>query len=262
MENNNGKHNIIAAERRRTIYRLLQENESVNAADLAETLNVGISTIRRDLDTLHDEGRLIRVHGGAVVKETATSRIPYRQSRGQHVEQKMMIAQAALSYLPESGTVFMGGGTTTYALATKLTSNYDFSIVTNALDIAAYVASNNITSVDFVGGTIRPESLQSNCEEALERLYWDVTFMGLAAIDIYRGITTDSRSAAHQEITILKHGGKFVALCDSSKIGRFAYAQVAQVKSIDVFITDTGANADFIDAIREEGVEVVIAGEE
>lgn len=256
----NNKHNLIAAERRRTIYRILQENESVNVADLAEALDVGISTIRRDLDALHEQGRLIRVHGGAVIKETAMPRIPYRQSRGQHAAEKMMIAEAALTYLPESGTVFMGGGTTTYALATKMPKGRDISIVTNALDIAAYIASNNIATVDFVGGTIRPESLQSNCEEALEKLYWDVTFMGLAAIDLNRGITTDSRAAAHQEITILKHGAKFVALCDSSKIGRFAYAQVALPSAIDVFITDPGVSQEFVDALREEGVEVVVAG--
>ncbi|MHB1457519.1 MAG: DeoR/GlpR family DNA-binding transcription regulator [Armatimonadota bacterium] len=254
------KHNVIAAERRRTIYRLLQENESVNAADLADALDVGISTIRRDLDALHDEGRLIRVHGGAVVKETAVPRIPYRQSRGQHSAEKMLIAEAALAFLPESGTVFMGGGTTTYGMATKLTPGRDISIVTNALDIAAYIASNDIATVDFVGGTIRPESLQSNCEEALEKLYWDITFMGLAAIDVNRGITTDSRTAAHQEITILKHGGKFIALCDSSKIGRFAYAQVAHVNVIDVLITDANADPAFVSQLREEGVEVVIAG--
>ncbi|MHB0999042.1 MAG: DeoR/GlpR family DNA-binding transcription regulator [Armatimonadota bacterium] len=255
------RNNTIAAERRRMIFKLLQENESVNAADLADALGVGISTIRRDLDALHDEGRLVRVHGGAVVKETAMPRIPYRQSRGQHVAEKMMIAEAALKYLPESGTIFMGGGTTTYALATMLPPDRDICIVTNALDIAAYVASKNIATVDFVGGTIRPESLQSNCEESLEKLYWDVTFMSPASVDINRGITTDSRTAAHQEITIMKHGGKFIALCDSSKIGRFAYAQVAHVNVIDVLITDSGADPHFVEQLRDEGVEVVVVGE-
>jgi DeoR family transcriptional regulator of aga operon len=134
-------------------------------------------------------------------------------------------------------------------------------VATNSLDIAAYLASNRITTVDFVGGTVRPESLQTNCEESLESLYWDVTFMGLAAIDIRRGITTDNRATARQETTILKHGSKFVALCDSSKIGRFAYAQVAPINVIDVFITDSGADPEFIEQMRDQGVEVVLAGQ-
>jgi DeoR/GlpR family transcriptional regulator of sugar metabolism len=113
-----------------------------------------------------------------------------------------------------------------------------------------------------VGGTIRPDSLQTNCEESLESLYWDVVFMGLAAIDIRRGITTDNRATARQETTILKHGSKFVALCDSSKLGRFAYAQVAPVGVIDVFITDSGADPEFVKQLSDQGVEVVIAADQ
>ena len=254
------RNNVIAAERRRYIYKLAQEQESVSAVQLARALAVGISTIRRDLDALHEEGKLLRVHGGAIIKDTATPRVPYRLSRDQHQAEKHRIAQAALAYVPDTGTIFVGGGTTTCTLATQLPAGKDICVVTNALDIAAYLASNHIATVDFVGGTIRPDSLQSNCEEGLDTLFWDVTFMGLAAIDLRRGITTDNRATARQETTIMTHGQKFVALCDSSKIGRFAYAQVAAVTAMDVFITDAGADPDFVRQLRDEGVEVVVAG--
>jgi DeoR/GlpR family transcriptional regulator of sugar metabolism len=253
---------VIAAERRRIILKLAEERETVNAAQLAKMLRVGISTVRRDLDALNAEGKLLRVHGGAVVEDTAVPRVPYTQSRGLHQAEKALIAKAALAYLPESGTIFIGGGTTTYALATCIPSGRDLCVATNSLDIAAHLASNAIATVDLVGGTIRVDSLQTNCEESLESLYWDVVFMGLAAIDIRRGITTDNRATARQETTILKHGSKFVCLCDSSKLGRFAYAQVAPVGVIDVFITDAGADPEFVKLLRDQGVEVVIAAQE
>ncbi|MBI2844183.1 MAG: DeoR/GlpR transcriptional regulator [Armatimonadetes bacterium] len=253
------QNHLIAAERRRTIYRYAQEQGSVNATEMAEVLGVGISTIRRDLDALHDENKIIRVHGGAVVKETAVPRVPYRQSRDQHGPEKAAIAQAALAYLPESGAVFIGGGTTTYQLAILLPPKTGISVVTNALDIATYLASNDIAPVDFVGGTIRPESLQSNCEESLDSIYWDTTFMGLAALDVHRGITTDNRSAARQEVTIYSHGSRFIALCDSSKIGRFAYARVAPVTAIDILITDSGIDPDILRQLRNLGLDVVVA---
>jgi DeoR/GlpR family transcriptional regulator of sugar metabolism len=253
---------VIAAERRRIILKLVEERETVNAAQLAKVLGVGISTVRRDLDALHAEGRLLRVHGGAMVEDTAVPRVPYTQSRGQHQAEKMLIAKAALAYLPESGTIFIGGGTTTYALATCIPAGRDISVATNSLDSAAYLATNGIATVDLVGGTIRPDSRQTNCEESLESLYWDVVFMGLAAIDVRRGITTDNRATARQETTILKHASKFVALCDSSKLGRFAYAQVAPVSVIDVFITDPGADPEFIRQLRDQGVDVVVAAQE
>lgn len=250
--------NLIGAERRRAICRLAENHGAVNTTELARLLGVGISTIRRDLDALDEDGRLVRVHGGAVVKDSSQPRIPYRQSRSQHTAEKAGIAQAALAYLPEDGTVFIGGGTTTYMFATKIPEGRNIVVATNALDVAAHIASRGIAVVDLIGGTVRPDSLQTNCEETMESLFWDVAFMGLAAIDIRRGITTDNRSTAHQETMILKHGNKFVALCDSSKVGRFAYAQVAPVDAIDVLITDSSVDHDFVNQLRDKGVEVVV----
>ena len=254
------QNNMIAAERRRLICDRALRNKSVNATELAETLHVGISTIRRDLDALDAEGKLIRVHGGALARETVTPRVPYSQSRDKNTSQKAAVAEAALAYVPKTGAIFIGGGTTTYQLAIRLRAGRDISIVTNGLDIAAHLASNRVAAVDLVGGTIRADSLQTNCEEALETLFWDVTFMGLAAVDISRGVSTDNRATACQERLIRQHGNRFVALCDSSKIGRFVYAQVAQVSAIDVFITDPGADQGFVKQLQDQGVEVVVAG--
>lgn len=252
---------MIAAVRRREICKILTREKSVNATELAEKFGVGISTIRRDLDALHDEGKLSRVHGGAVIKETAMPRIPYQQARDSNLSQKIQIAEAALAFLPESGNIFIGGGTTSYQFALRMPANPALCVTTNGLDIAAHIASNRLCPVDFAGGTIRPESLQSNCEEALETLYWDVTFMSVAALDITRGITTDNRNTAHQEQLIYRHGSKFVALCDSSKIGRFAYAHVAPVSIIDVLVTDQGITGEQVQQLEEQGVQVVVAGD-
>lgn len=250
---------MIAAERRRVILDWATQHHSVNATELSRLLDVGISTIRRDLDALHQEGRLLRVHGGALVKESAQPRTPYRHSRDKHMAEKALIAQAALAYLPEAGTIFISGGTTAYQLAALLPADRELSVITNGLDAAAHIAGNRIAPVDLLGGSIRPDSLQSNCEENVDTLYWDVTFLGLAAIDLERGITTDSRTTASMERAVLRHGSKFVALCDSSKIGRFAYAQVGGASTIDVFITDDKADPEFLRHLREEGVEVVVA---
>ncbi|MHB9035483.1 MAG: DeoR/GlpR family DNA-binding transcription regulator [Armatimonadota bacterium] len=258
MNNEESANNLIAAERRRMICRLAEERGSVNATELSKVLGAGISTIRRDLVELDKQGKLLRVHGGAINKDESQPRTPYKQSRSQHLMEKTAIALAALHYLPESGTIFIGGGTTTYQLALRIPPGREIAVTTNSLDIGAHLASTGTASVDLVGGTVRSDSLQTNCEESLDSLFWDVTFMGLAAIDIHRGITTDNRNTARQEQTVLKHGGKFVALCDSSKIGRFAYAQVAKINIIDVFITDSGADPEFIKQMKSEGVEVVV----
>lgn len=91
-------------------------------------------------------------------------------------------------------------------------------------------------------------AMQFGDDSQIDVAYWCLSpySLSLAALDIRRGITTDNRAIAHQETMILKHGNKFIALCDSSKIGRFAYAQVSPVSVIDVLITDGNVDPDFV----------------
>jgi len=260
-----GPKTLIAEERRRRIHRLALELGAVKVANLAEELCVGINTIRNDLDCLHREGKLLRVHGGAVVNDTATPRPPYDQTRGQNLEEKAKIAAAALDFLPANGSVFIGDGSTTYQFALRIPQNCALRVVTNSLETACHLAVNTSAMVDFVGGSIRTDSLASDCslsEEALERLYWDVTFMGAAAIDTKRGITTLDREAARWERKVMEHGGLVVVLCDSSKISRFAYAQVGPLSLIDVLITDAALPQAVAKEITGQGVRVIKAGSE
>lgn len=262
---NKQENGMVAAERRRIICNWASQYGSVKVVTLAEALGVGENTIRNDLDRLHREGRLLRVHGGAVPKSGSTPRRPYAETKSARLDEKSKIGAAALAYIPDFGTIFIGPGTTTYELAIRLPSDRPLRVVTNSLEIATYVASHQIAPVDFTGGSIRTDSLASDwslSEEAVASLYWDVAFVGAAAIDISRGITTLDRGAARWERLIIDHARKVVVLCDSSKLGQFSYAQVGPLNLIDVLITDEGVPPEFAQQLSEEDVELVIAGQE
>lgn len=253
---------VVAAERRRIILDWIVRHGSVKVACLTDALEVGANTIRADLDALEREGKLMRVHGGAILKDRGTPRPPYSQTRGANLEEKSGIGAAALEFVPENGTIFIGSGSTTYQLAIRLTPEHRIHVVTNALDVAAYLASNQIATVDFLGGNIRPDSLESDLtlsEHSLESLYWDVAFMGAAAIDAARGITTFDRDTARCEKIVIGRAGKVVALCDSTKIGSFAYAQVGPASLIDVLVTDSGINSEMIEELSGQGIRVAVA---
>ncbi len=265
MNPNKKADGMVGAERRRIICNWASQYGSVKVVALAETLGVGENTVRNDLDRLHREGRLLRVHGGAVPKSGSTPRRPYAETRSAHLDEKSKIGAAALAHIPEFGTIFVGAGTTTYELVTRMPGDRPLRVVTNSLEIAAYVASHEIAPVDFIGGTIRTDSLASDwslSEEAVASLYWDVAFIGAAAIDSSRGITTLDRGGARWERLIIDHARKVIVLCDSSKLGQFSYAQVAPLDLINVLITDEGVTSDFAEQLSEEDVELVIAGQE
>lgn len=257
------KGNMLAAERRREIFNWALEHGFVNVATLAEALGVGQNTVRRDLDILHRQGKLVRSHGGAVIKDTVGDRPPYSQTRHEHAKEKQWIGEAALEFVPESGSIFLGPGTTVYSLATGLPDNCQLHAVTNSPEIALHLASRTAMTIDLAGGRLRNDSFASSfslSRHILDVMYWDVTFMGISAIDPERGISSVDMDAADLERKFIEHGGKAIVLCDSSKLGRFSYVNVGPVDLIDVLITDVGASPEMVNAITDQGVEVVLAG--
>ena len=60
---------ILAPQRRELIRSLVRDEGVVRVEDLRLNLKVSVATIRRDLEILEENGKLQRVHGGAVTME-------------------------------------------------------------------------------------------------------------------------------------------------------------------------------------------------
>ena len=127
------QNDFVPVERRRRIYRLVSQRGSVKVTDLAEDFDVGLNTIRKDLEVLQQEGKLRRVHGGAVVKDAPAPLPPYAETVEAHIEEKSWISMAALDFVPNSGTIFIGSGSTSYHMARALSPGLNARIVTNSI---------------------------------------------------------------------------------------------------------------------------------
>ena len=56
----------LAPERRERMRTLIRKAGIARVEDLRRDLKVSVATVRRDLEALEEEGRVRRVHGGAV----------------------------------------------------------------------------------------------------------------------------------------------------------------------------------------------------
>ncbi len=254
---------VLPSERRRQIEAWVQRHGAANIAQLSESLGVGANTIRRDLDQLAAEGRLIRSHGGAVANEPSPIRLPYADVRHANSDRKAWIADTATHLLPDTGSVFLADGTTVFALATRIPADAHFHVVTNSVQATLHLATHTRVSIELLGGRVRPELLATDCSlasEALDMLYWDIAFVGAAALDPKHGITERDAPEATRQRRILDHASRVVALCDSSKLGRCSYAKVGPLSLIDTIVTDHGADPDIVQSLRATGVEVLLAG--
>ncbi len=253
---------LLAPERRRRICAWVERHGAANVAQLAQALDVGANTIRRDLAALAAEGKLIRSHGGAISNTPSSTRMPYTDVRLEHAEEKDLIAAAALLLLPETGSIFLADGTTIQAFALRIPPACSLHVVTNSVQIAARLIGETDCTVELLGGRVRRHLLATDCSlagEALDMLYWDVAFVGAAALDISSGITERDAPEAARQRKFIDRATRVVALCDSSKLARCSYARVGPITLLDAIVTDPGASPEDVQAIRDTGVEVIVA---
>lgn len=244
--------------RREDIIQLLSEHGQIKISELSQQLSTSVVTIRSDCNILEADGIISKKHG--MIK---LSKRNSQSGKFNNLEQKQAIAIAAAKRIPDNSLVLMDGGSTVLELAKKLGVKKDLSITTNNVEIAYIMAQNPyLKSLKMLGGDVSLSSM--NCTDMhsdlnIKNMYFDILAIGVDGIDVEAGLTTNKAI----NIDALKHmqsvSNKVYVLFDSSKIGKRSYYQIADLPDIDLVITDDQAPDDFIDALRDLGIEVIQA---
>ncbi|WBT07853.1 DeoR/GlpR family DNA-binding transcription regulator [Corynebacterium sp. SCR221107] len=258
---------MYSEERRRQIASLTAVEGRVNVTELASRFDVTAETIRRDLAVLDREGVVHRVHGGAVANQTFQTTEFSLDTRARSASgAKNSIAHAALAFLPEpNGGMFLDAGTTTAALADLLAVQpqaKQWSIVTNSLSIALSLANSGLDEIQLLGGAVRAITQAVVGDTALRTLALmraDVAFIGTNALTLDHGLSTADSQEAAIKSAMITNAHKVVVLCDSTKMGTDYLVSFGSISEIDVIVTDSNAPETFVQALRDKGVEVVIA---
>jgi len=149
---------MLAEERRRKILELTQRDGRVVVKDLARRFSTSLITIRKDLESLHQMGRLQRAHGGALPIDATALRDPTLHEKEQlHRREKLKIAAAAARLVRPGHVVILDSGTTTTAIARAIKHIRDLTVITNAVNIAAELAGTDV-EVILTGGVLRRNS--------------------------------------------------------------------------------------------------------
>src|ERR1700745_143383 len=105
---------MLTTQRKKAILDELARNGQVLAGELSTAFGVSEDTVRRDLRELAAEGRLQRVHGGALPSSPAVANLAGRQAIGS--EAKAAIGRAAARMIAPGQIAFIDGGTTAIQL--------------------------------------------------------------------------------------------------------------------------------------------------
>jgi DeoR family transcriptional regulator, fructose operon transcriptional repressor len=254
---------LLAEERRFRIREILSRERTVTASELIRTLDVTAATIRRDLAALEKEGVLLRSHGGAVSRTSSTNFQPSYEALGRsNRAEKQAIAREAERLILDGETVFLEGSTTVYELARRLIHRNRLTVITNSPPIVEELQRSQHVSVISTGGELQKDVFYLSgvwAQRALSEIRVDKAVLGVSAIDPTYGISTASQAEAQIKKMILKAARVSIAVADHSKFGNQGFAYVGPITDIDILVTDSGADPQYLRPLREAGVELILA---
>ena len=254
---------MLAEERRFRIREILSTQRTIAASDLCAALGVTAATVRRDLAALEQDGVLVRSHGGAVSRMSSTKFQPSYETLSHSCSaEKHAIAREAERLVLDGETVFLEGSTTVYELACCLNHRNRLTVVTNSPTIVCQLQRSSGVNVLCTGGDLQKDTFYFSGEwaqRALSEIRLDKAILGVSAIDISYGVSTANHAEAQIKKMITKAAKTRIALADHSKFGTQSFAYVGPVTDIDVLVTDSGTDPKYIKALREAGVDVLIA---
>ena len=252
------------AARLNAILDLLAASGEVTVEDLVDRFGASQATTRRDLDSLAEQRLLTRTHGGAVAQAVAYE-LPIRYKSHLRTQQKEAIAQAAAELVLPGMVVGLSGGTTTTAIAAALAARNDLAegggitVVTNAVNIAAQLATRPDIKVVVTGGVIHSRSyalVGPFAEQLLRGVRLDIAFIGVNGMDAASGASTQDEREAAVNRMMAERARRAVVVTDSSKLGAMAFASVGGAELFPMVLTDADADAAAVGALREAGYEV------
>jgi DeoR family fructose operon transcriptional repressor len=249
-------------DRQEAIHRLALQRGSVEVTDLAGRFEVTTETIRRDLSELQREGRVRRVHGGAVPIERA-SHEPLLATRDmQHSEEKLRIAELATAEVPHKGSVLIDSGSTLQRLAEVFPTESEAHVITNSLVGALTLAQRGVATLTVLGGGVQTNTMamvDGFTVEMIRELLVDVVFISCDGLSLRRGLTTPYRHESLVKRAMIESANRVIALVDHSKLGNSQLFPYADFDEIDVLITDGDADQDTVEGLRRLDVDVRIA---
>ncbi len=229
---------MLKQERHQYIIKQINLHNQVLSTELLATLGVSEDTIRRDLVELESQGKLVKVHGGAVSK---SYHFDFQESNVYAVNEKRLIAQKAVSLLSDDMFVLLGGGTTISELIEALPSDLKATFFTVSLVTALQLCDHPSSDVVFLGGKIAKPSQITLGGEVINRLNeisFDLCILGTNGISPEGGITDSDIEVVQLKRAMMKSAKKTIIVAISEKLGTNQPMRVCGLDQIDYLITE------------------------
>jgi DeoR/GlpR family transcriptional regulator of sugar metabolism len=251
---------MLTAQRKQQILAILKRQGQVIAKDVAEAMSVSEDTIRRDLRELAQEGRLQRVHGGALPASPAVADFAGRERIAP--DGKVAIGQAAAGMIRAGQVVILDGGTTARQVARHIPLEMKATVVTHSPTIALELVRHPEVEVILIGGRMFKHSVVAvgaAAIEAIGQIHADTYFMGVTGVHAKTGLTTGDYEEAAVKRALSHAAAETFVLASKEKLGAASPYAVVGLKEISGIITEKGVDETLVQPFEKMKIAVIRA---
>lgn len=260
---------LFGEERKQIILQLVNSNGKVRTNELVERLQVSSESIRRYLEELEAEKKLKRVYGGAIKLNVDRTEPSHFSREVMRAEEKRRIGRAAAELVHDSDTIVIDEGTTPLQMIGFLVNKKDLTILTSsitALNLLIEYQNNGLLSAEvyFLGGRVNAKHYRVGgpfAEKMMKSFYVDKSFLSMDGVLLHKGLTCYDPERAELAKHFIENANESIVLADHSKVGISTLCKVADLKEIDMVISDAAAPEEWNEELQAKGVTWLVAKE-
>jgi len=245
-------------ERRHSLLDLLRKQPGLRVPEIAATLGVSEGTVRNDLNALEGEGRLKRVHGGAILNDQDQfQNNSFVRRHKQHESAKLAIAREAALLINDRDSIMLDASSTAYYLARALAGRNKLRVMTNGFEVARELAQNTSNTVILIGGVVNNDSSSVTgllSEQIITDMHIEKAFFSCSGFSVERGMTEVHFEEAQLKRKAIESSKQVYALIDSSKFGKEDLTPFARPAQITHLFTDSGITEEWKNRLQKANI--------
>lgn len=229
--------------------------------ELASRFSCSTQTIRRDVRDLAEGGMVRRYHGG-IAPVLPPQNTAYGIRRTLLSREKRNIAHLVAKHIPADASIVLDIGTTSEAIAVALARHEGLRVITNNLNVAHIMRSNETCDILIAAGRLRRRDngvTGDSTVEFLNQYRPDIGIITLSSIDHDGTLLDFDTHEVRVTKAIIQNSRRVFLAADHSKFGREAMVRLGHISEVDAFFTDQIPPQRFCKLLEDCGVSLYTA---
>ena len=232
----------MSKEREKIILEMLLKKKRLTVKELSSTLYISEPSVRRDLSDLEKQNLIKRVHGGAVLEETALSKnkIPFIIREYEQSNAKTVIAKKAAEYIKDNDVIFLDASTSGFKLIPFLVARTNITVVTNGVKALSSLADFNINTISTGGKLLnsRLALVGDAAYKTIDSINADIAFFSCRGLSDDGYLTDISPEEDYVRQRMIKNAKHSYLLCATDKFGKKYFHNLCHKDEISGIISE------------------------